>query len=65
MHLQGFESITSLRLYIQEFRVLNMNKFLARPYTTQAQNINSLKDEMELVRCKSKHFDKSQLIKFK
>lgn len=42
-----------------------MNKFLARPYITQAQYVNPSKDEMELVRCKSKHFDKSQLIKYK
>lgn len=42
-----------------------MNKCLAKSYITQAQYANPLKDEMELVRCKSKHLDKSQLIKYK
>lgn len=42
-----------------------MNKFLVRPYITQARYVYPLKDEMELVRCKSMLFDKSQLMKYK
>lgn len=40
-----------------------MKKCLAESYITQAQYTNPLKDEMEQVRCKSKHLDKPQLIK--
>lgn len=52
IQLCGYESITHLRLHLEEFGIHNMNNFLSRPYVIQAQYVNSLKDEIGLVRCK-------------